>query len=162
MFSHVASYQAGICVRNALFRRFIWQKVDYTNIAWATFTEPELAHLGMTEEEAKGHYKDIKIYKNEYTASDRAVTDLEKEGLIKVVTDRKGHILGAHIVGAQASEIIQGFLIMKALRIPLAKISSLLYIYPTLSELIKKTASISLLEKLNNPLVKFIMKIVKK
>lgn len=162
MFSHVAAYQAQLCVRNALFKRIAWQKINYQNIAWATFTEPELAHLGLSEEEAKELYKDIKIYRTEYPSSDRAVTDLEKEGLIKVITDKKGYILGAHIVGAQASEIIQGFLMAKSCKMPLSKISQTLFIYPTLSELIKKTAAKPLLEKMDNPLIKFVLKIMRR
>jgi len=160
MFSHVAAYQAQVCVRNALFKRPAWQKVNYQNIAWATFTEPELAHLGLTEEEVKDRYKDVKIYKTDYANSDRAITDSEKEGLVKIITDKKGNILGAHIVGAQASEIIQGFLIAKSLKIRLEKLSNPIFIYPTLSELVKKTAAKPLVEKLNNPLVKLAMKIL--
>ena len=162
MFSHVASYQAQVCVRNALFKRPAWQKVSYQNIAWATFTEPELSHLGQTEEEAREKYKDIKVYKTEYVSSDRAITDSEKEGLVKIITDKKGYILGAHIVGAQASEIIQGFLIAKSLKIPLEKLSGPSFIYPTLSELVKKTAAKPLLEKLQLPLVKLAMKILRR
>jgi len=162
MFSHVAAYQAQVCVRNALFKRLTWQKVNYQNIAWATFTEPELAHLGQTEEEARERYKDIKVYKTEYVSSDRAITDSEKEGLVKIITDKKGNILGAHIVGAQASEIIQGFLIAKSLKIRLEKLSNPIFIYPTLSELVKKTAAKPLVEKLNNPLVKLAIKILRR
>lgn len=161
MFSHVASYQAQICVRNALFKRIAWGKVNYQNVAWATFTAPEVAHLGLTEEELRAKYKNIRVYKTEYSSSDRAVTDLEKEGLLKVITDKKGFILGAHIAGAQASEIIQGFLLAKTFKIPLSKLSQALFIYPTLSELVKKTAAKPLLEKANNPLVKFALSIMK-
>lgn len=161
MFSHVAAYQAGLCIRNALFRRIAWQKVNYSNIAWATFTEPELAHLGLTEEEAKDKYRDIKIYKTEYSNSDRAVTDLEKNGLVKIITDKKGYIIGAHIAGAQASEIMQGFIIAKALKIPLTKIAPLLYIYPTLSELVKKISAKPLVEKMGNPFIKFLMRVMR-
>ena len=152
MFSHVASYQAQICVRNALFKRIAWGKVNYQNIAWATFTEPEVAHLGLSEEEARAKYKNIRVYKTEYSSSDRAVTDLEKEGLLKVITDKKGLILGAHIAGAQASEVIQGFLLAKTFKIPLEKLSQALFIYPTLSELVKKTAAKpSFRKKIDNP-----------
>lgn len=157
MFSHVASYQASVCVRNALFKKIAWQKVNYSNIAWATFTDPELSHLGLTEEEARGKCKDIKIYKTDYTSSDRAVTDVEKEGLVKIITDKKGYILGAHIAGAGAGEVIQGLLVAKASKIPLSKLAQILYIYPTLSELIKKTAAKPLIEKMDNPFIKFII-----
>jgi pyruvate/2-oxoglutarate dehydrogenase complex dihydrolipoamide dehydrogenase (E3) component len=160
-FSHVAAYQAGVAVRNALFKRLAWQKVNYSNVAWATFTEPELARLGLTEEEAKEQYQDIRVYKTDYTDSDRAITDRHKEGLIKVILGKKGRILGAHVAGAQAGEIIQGCIIAKANKIPLAKLSGALYIYPTLSELVKKTAAKPFVEKANNPLVKFILKVMK-
>lgn len=162
MFTHVAAYQAQVCVRNALFKRLAWGKVSYQNVAWATFTEPELSHLGQTEEEARKTHKRIKVYKTDYGSCDRAITDVEKEGLIKVITDKKDKILGVHIVGAQASEIIQGFLIAKSLNAPLSRLSSLLFIYPTLSELIKKTAAKPLVEKMSNPLIKFVMRIMKK
>lgn len=162
MFSHVAAYQASVAVRNCLFKRIAWQKVNYSNVAWATFTDPEVAHLGLAEAEVKDKHKDIKVYKTDYTASDRSITDSEKEGLVKVITDRKGYILGANIVGANAGEIIQGLLVTKSLKQPLAKIASTMFIYPTLSELVKKTAAKSLVEKLNNPLIKFIMKIIRK
>lgn len=162
MFSHVASYQAGICVRNALFKRIAWQKANYQNIAWATFTEPEVSHLGLTEEEAKAKYDGIKVYKTAYANADRAITDLEKVGVIKVITNKKGYILGAHIAGAQASEIIQGFLLAKSFKLTLSKLSRALFIYPTLSELIKKTAAKPLVESMDNPFVKFIMKIMKR
>jgi pyruvate/2-oxoglutarate dehydrogenase complex dihydrolipoamide dehydrogenase (E3) component len=139
-----------------------WQKVCYDNIAWATFTEPEISHLGLTQEEAQQKYKNVKVYITEYSNADRAITDLEKEGLVKVITDKKGYILGAHIVGSGAGEIMQGLLIAKAFHIPLAKIASVLFIYPTLSELVKKTAAKSLVDKMNSPLIKFVLKVMRK
>lgn len=161
LFSHTASYQAQICARNALLKRLAWQKANYENVSWATFTDPELAHLGLTEEEARERFEEVNIYKTEYGACDRAVTDLEKEGLVKVITDKKGYILGAHIAGANAGEIMQGFVFAKSFKIPLEKLSQLIYIYPTLSELVKKTAAKPLLEKVNNPLVRFLLRIMK-
>lgn len=160
-FSHVASYQGSVCVRNALFRRLAWQKVNYENITWCTFTSPELAHLGLTEDQAKKKYGTVKVYKSPYTKSDRAITDVEKEGLVKIVTDKKNRILGAHIVGAHAGELIQGLLIAKSQKISLEKLAQTLFIYPTLSELIKKTAALPFVEKGSNPLVKFLMKAMK-
>jgi pyruvate/2-oxoglutarate dehydrogenase complex dihydrolipoamide dehydrogenase (E3) component len=160
-FSHVAAYQAGICVRNALFRRLAWQKASYENVTWATFTDPELAHLGLTEDEARKKFGTIKVYKTNYTNVDRSFTDVETEGLVKVITDKKGLILGAHAVGAQAGEVMQGFLVAKSARIPLERIARTMFIYPTLSELVKKTAAKPLIEKGNNPAVKFLIKVLK-
>lgn len=160
-FSHVAAYQASVAVRNAMFKRLAWQKVNYHNVTWATFTDPELAHLGLTEEESRKQFGEIKVYATPYASADRAVTDLEKQGLIKIITDKKGLILGAHVVGANAGEIIQGFLIAKSNRMPLSKLVQTLYIYPTLSELVKKTAAKPFVEQGNNPLIKFAIKVLK-
>ncbi|MFC1667789.1 dihydrolipoyl dehydrogenase family protein [Chlamydiota bacterium] len=161
-FSHVAAYQASVVVRNALFRKIARQKVNYTNITWATFTDPEVARLGMSEEEARGKNKKIKVYSSEYTAADRAITDAEKEGLVKVITNKKGFIMGATIIGASAGELMQGFSLAKSLGIRLSKLGEVMYIYPTLSELVKKTAAKALVEKLDNPMIQFILKIMKK
>ncbi|GAI38657.1 unnamed protein product [marine sediment metagenome] len=81
---------------------------------------------------------------------------------MKVIVNKKGLILGAHVVGTGASETIQGFLIAKSLKIPLSKISEVVFIYPTLSEVVKTTATKALLEKLNNRWVKSLLKLVKK
>ena len=160
-FSHVAAYQASVAVRNAMFKKIAWAKINYTNMTWATFTEPELAHLGQTEDEARKENDDVKVYLTPYANSDRATTDLEKQGLLKIITDKKGLILGAHVVGANAGEIIQGFLIAKSNRMPLSKLAQTLYIYPTLSELVKKTAAKPFIEQGNNPLIKFLIKVMK-
>jgi pyruvate/2-oxoglutarate dehydrogenase complex dihydrolipoamide dehydrogenase (E3) component len=159
-FSHVAAYQAAICARNVIFKRIIWQKLDYSNICWATFTQPELAHLGFYDEESKKKHKQIKIYKTEYINADRAYTDGKMDGQVKVITDKRNHILGADIAGDLAGEIIQGLLIAKANRIPLAKLTQTMFIYPTLSELIYKTARKSFIEKKDKPLIKFLLKLL--
>lgn len=160
-FSHVAAYQAGVCVRNALFKRIAWQKVNYSNMTWATFTDPELAHLGLTEQEAREKSLKTKVYTTPYTNSDRATTDVEKEGLLKIIIDEKELIVGAHVVGANAGEIIQGFLVAKSQKIPLSKLAQTMFIYPTLSELVKKTAAKPLVEKGNQPIVKLLLKILR-
>ena len=160
-FSHVAAYQASVCVRNAIFKRIAWQKVNYSHMTWATFTDPELAHLGLTEQEAREKALKIKVYTTPYTSSDRATTDREQRGLLKIITDDKEIILGAHIVGANAGEIIQGFIIAKSQKIPLSQLAQTMFIYPTLSELVKKTAAKPLIEKGNQPLIQWALKILK-
>lgn len=137
-FSHMAEYQAIVAVGNALMP--VKQKVDYRAVPWATFTDPELAHLGLTEEEARERYKKVKVYREKFTSSDRAVTDLEEHGLAKVICDTKGRILGAHIVGANAGEIIHEYVLAKAQGLKIGQLSSTIHIYPTLAQLVKKTA----------------------
>ncbi len=162
LFSHIAAYQAAITVRNVLFP-ILRQKVNYDSVPWATFTDPELAHLGLTEEEAKERYgQDIRVYRNYLRETDRAVTDLEEDGLAKVICDKKGYILGAHIVGANAGEIIHEYVLAKAQKLDVGKLSSTIHIYPTLSQVVKKTGDQYLLEKLNSPLIKKIGRLLMK
>ncbi|MCQ9208214.1 MAG: dihydrolipoamide dehydrogenase, partial [Omnitrophica bacterium] len=115
------------------------RRVNYSAVPWCTFTDPELAHLGLTEEEAKVKYKDIKVYRAKYSASDRAVTDLEEKGLAKVICDKKGRILGAHVVGASAGEIIHEYVLAKSAKLNVGRLSSTIHIYPTLAQIVKRT-----------------------
>lgn len=162
LFSHMAAYQAQICVRNALFSRHLWRKVNYDHAVWALFTEPELAHLGLTEDEARQKHREIRVYRTEFSECDRAITDVRKEGLVKVIANRRGFILGAHVVGAGASEVAHGFVMAKCLKVPLSRMSEVVFIYPTLSELVKTTATKFLLDKLKRGWVKTLLRVAKR
>lgn len=151
-FSHIAEYQAITAVGNALFP--LKRRVDYSTAAWCTFSEPELARLGLTEEEARAKYGEIRVYRSLYRENDRAVTDMEEDGLVKVITDRRGRILGAHIVGANAGEIIHEYILAKSSGLKLGSLSSALHIYPTLAQLVKHSADKRYLEMLNSAWVK--------
>ncbi|NQT00340.1 MAG: FAD-dependent oxidoreductase, partial [Candidatus Omnitrophica bacterium] len=146
-FSHMAEYQAIIAVQNALFP--FKRKVDYNAVAWCTFTQPELAHLGLTEEEARAQYKEIKTFRSKYSENDRTVTDLQEQGLAKVICDRKGRILGAHVVGNAAGEIIHEYVLAKSAKLDISKISCSIHIYPTLAQTVKKTTDQYYLELLS-------------
>ncbi len=137
-FSHMAEYQAIIAVSNALFP--FKQRVNYDAVPWAIFTDPELAHLGLTEEEARAKYKGIKVYRSAYSANDRAVTDLEETGLAKVICDKRGRILGAHIVGAGAGELIHEYVLAKSAGLNIGKLSLAMHVYPTLAQVVKRSA----------------------
>lgn len=147
-FSHMAEHQAIIAVGNALFP--FKRKVDYSAVPWCTFTDPELAHVGLTEEEARKQSKDIKVYRSKYSESDRAVTDLEEKGLAKVICDKKGYVLGAHIVGANAGEIIHEYVLAKAKKLKIGDISLAIHIYPTLAQIVKRTGDQSYMQILNS------------
>ena len=156
-FSHMAEYQAVITVGNTLFP--FKQKVNYNAVPWCTFTDPELAHMGLTEEEAVQRYKNIKIYKSAYAQNDRAVTDLEEKGFAKVICDKKGYILGAHIVGADAGEIIHEYVLTKSAKLKLKKLSLAIHVYPTLSQIVKRSADEYYLSILSNSWIKKISKL---
>ncbi|MFH1754026.1 MAG: FAD-dependent oxidoreductase [Candidatus Omnitrophota bacterium] len=137
-FSHMAEYQAIIAVGNALFP--FKRKVDYNTVPWCTFTAPELARVGLTEEEARKEFKDVKVYRSNYSANDRAVTDLETDGFAKVICGKSGRILGAHIVGANAGEIIHEYVLAKSAGLKIGALSSAIHIYPTLAQVVKRSA----------------------
>lgn len=151
-FSHMAEYQAVIAVGNALFP--FKRKVNYSVVPWCTFTEPELARVGLTEEEARDKHKDIRVYRSLYSSNDRAVTDNEEHGLAKVITDKKGYILGAHIVGANAGEIIHEYVVAKSSGLKINKLSSSIHIYPTLAQVVKRSADKYYIEIMNKPMLK--------
>ena len=100
-FTHVAGYHAGIVIRNALFR--IPAKVDYRAVPWVTYTDPELAHVGLTEAAARErHGNDITILRSSFHENDRAQAERVAAGLVKIVARKSGRILGASILGAHA------------------------------------------------------------
>jgi pyruvate/2-oxoglutarate dehydrogenase complex dihydrolipoamide dehydrogenase (E3) component len=138
-FTHVANYHAGIVLRNALFR---WPaRVDYRALPWVTFTDPELARVGVSEEEARArHGSDIRILRWPFHDNDRAQAQHATEGLVKVVTTRKGRVLGAAIVGPHAGELLQPWVFAAAGRIGLRDIAEGIVAYPTLAEVNKRAA----------------------
>ena len=159
-FSHMAEYQAVIAVGNALFP--FKRKVDYSAVPWCTFTDPELARIGLTEDEARGKFKDIKVYRSFYSGNDRAVTDIEEKGLAKVITDKKGYILGAHIVGANAGEIIHEYVLAKSSKLKIGTISSAIHIYPTLAQVVKRSADQYYIDMMNAAWLKWLFRLMLK
>ncbi|MFZ3034706.1 MAG: FAD-dependent oxidoreductase [Parvibaculum sp.] len=137
-FTHVAGYHAGLVIRSALFR--IPAKVDYANIPWVTFTDPEIAHVGETEEQARAHYKKINVLRWQFAENDRAQTMRQTEGHIKIITDMHSRILGCTIVGPEAGELILPWVLAKSRGIKLSTMAGLVAPYPTLSEVSKRVA----------------------
>ena len=136
-FTHLANYHAGIVVRNALFR--LRAKVTAA-IPRVTFTDPELAQVGLTEAEARARYRRIRILRWPYADNDRAQTEGVTHGFIKVITRPDGEILGCTIVGAEAGELIQLWVMALAKNMRIGDLTGLVLPYPTLSELSKRVA----------------------
>jgi pyruvate/2-oxoglutarate dehydrogenase complex dihydrolipoamide dehydrogenase (E3) component len=136
--THLASHHAGLVVRNALFRHPI--VVDQRAVASLTLTDPELARIGLTEQEARGAAGAIRILRWPYSENDRAAATGATAGHIKVVTDGSGQILGATIVGAQASENIALWALAIGQRLPIGAMAALIAPYPTYAELGKRAA----------------------
>ncbi|MGI9524530.1 MAG: dihydrolipoyl dehydrogenase family protein [Hyphomicrobiaceae bacterium] len=137
-FTHVANYHAGIVIRRALFR--MPAKVNDTIIPWVTFTDPELAHCGLTEEEARTKYAKIGVLRWPFHENDRAQAERTTAGMIKVVTGRRGRILGATILGERAGELIQMWALAIAQNLKIKAMTDWISPYPTLSEVNKRVA----------------------
>lgn len=147
-FSHVAMHQGMIAARNALFPIFK-KKIDYNQMIWVTFGDPEFAAVGLSEEEAKKLYgTSIQIIKIPYSEIDRSKTDLEEIGVAKFILSKRGYILGAAILGRRAGEIIHEVQVAKYKGIKLRKLYPVLHAYPTYSELVWKAAEIQYLKKM--------------
>ncbi|MDW7680387.1 MAG: FAD-dependent oxidoreductase, partial [bacterium] len=128
-FSHIAEYHAGIAVPNALLPLPIKRKVNYENIVWTTFTDPEFARGGLSEAEAQEKYGDsIKVYRFNYEKVDRAKTDLSTVGMSKYIVDKKGKLLGIHIIGERAGELLHEAQLAKSMGIPFHKIQSMVHV----------------------------------
>ncbi|HUD50678.1 dihydrolipoyl dehydrogenase family protein [Parvibaculum sp.] len=138
-FTHVANYHAGIVIRNALFR--LPAKVDYGAIPWVTYTDPELAHVGITEAEARARHMKINVLRWHLAENDRAQAERETEGEIKLVTDMHSRILGCTIVGPHAGELILPWVLAKSQALKLSAMAGIVAPYPTLSEISKRAAS---------------------
>jgi len=156
-FSHMANYQAIAAVSNAFLP--IKRSVKYTSIPWCTFTDPELARVGLTEGHARDIHKSVKVFKAEYSSLDRARTDRSETGLVKIVCDRKYKILGIHILGERAGDIIHEGLLAKIMGIPLHKIHKAIHAYPTYAEIFRNLSKEAYIDKLRN---NFFIKLIKR
>jgi pyruvate/2-oxoglutarate dehydrogenase complex dihydrolipoamide dehydrogenase (E3) component len=115
--------------------------VDYRNVPWTTFSDPELAHSGITEKEARERYGDkIRIYRFPYSDVDRARTDLAEFGMSKFICSRKGKLLGIHILGNHAADLLHEAQLLKVLGKPLSKAQSMIHVYPTYGDVVKRPA----------------------
>jgi pyruvate/2-oxoglutarate dehydrogenase complex dihydrolipoamide dehydrogenase (E3) component len=154
-FTHAANYHAGLVIRNALFRLRV--KVNDDVVPWVTYTEPELAQTGLTEAQARARKLKFRILRWPYHDNDRAQAERETHGHIKVITTRKGSILGATIVGAQAGELITMWTLAIAQGLNVRSLTGIVLPYPTLSEIGKRAAIDFFTPSLTSPWVRRII-----
>jgi pyruvate/2-oxoglutarate dehydrogenase complex dihydrolipoamide dehydrogenase (E3) component len=139
-FTHVCSYHASIVIKNALFR--LPARLDYRSLPWVTYTDPELAQVGMTEEQARARSgDDVRIVRVPYAGNDRAQTERRTEGLVKLVADRRGRVLGASILGAHAGELALPWVVAISQKLKLRDLAQIIVPYPTWGELDKRAAA---------------------
>lgn len=140
-FTHTASHQAWYAAVNALFGDLKKFKVDYSVIPWATFIEPEVARVGLNEQEARDKDVPYEVTRYEFDDLDRAITDSTTQGFVKVLTvPGKDRILGATIVGEHAGDLLAEFVLAMKHGLGLSKILGTIHIYPTLAEANKYVA----------------------
>ncbi len=150
--THLANYHAGIVVRNALFR--LPAKAKDHEVPRVTFTDPELAQVGLTEIEAKERRKSFRLLRWPYHENDRAQAERETSGHIKVVTAKNGRILGATIVGAHAGELIATWALALSQGLNIRAMAGLVMPYPTLGEVGKRAAITYFSPSLTSPRVR--------
>ncbi len=158
LFSHMAWYQGMIAARNATIP-FFKAKIKYDTVAWVTFTAPELARVGLTEKEARERWGSIKVFTKPYHELDRAITDRTTNGLAKYILNKKGRLVGAHIIGARAGEILDELVFANYHDIPFYQIGSIVHVYPTYSEMNWHAAKKAYVDHLENS---FFIKLLKK
>jgi dihydrolipoamide dehydrogenase len=142
-FTHVAAHQAWYAAVNALFGSVIKFSTDYSTIPWATFTDPEVARVGLNEQDAKAKGIAYEVSSYHIDDLDRAIADGVAHGFVKVLTvPGKDRILGVTIVGEQAGELIAEFVLAMKHNIGLNKLLGTIHIYPTLSEANKYAAGV--------------------
>jgi len=159
-FTHAANHQAALLIRHLLFRLPI--KMNPDEIPRVTFTDPELAHVGLTDAQARQRHRAIRVLRWSYHDNDRAQAERETRGHIKVVTDRKGSILGATIVGAAAGEQITAWTLAINLGLNIRAFAEIVVPYPTLSEIGKRAAITYFTPRLTTSWVRRILNLLRR
>ena len=139
LFTHVAAFQAQLLLRNIFFP--LSNKINYAVVPWTTFCDPEVARCGLTEAEAREKYGDVDVFTLDQNDVDRAVAEGETHGFSKVIASRwTGKILGVHLVGANAGEVVHEYVLAMQHGIPLRKLSGIIHVYPTFSSSVWRVA----------------------
>ena len=137
-FTHMAGYHAGIVIRNALLR--LPAKVDHRAVPWVTYTDPELAQVGMSEQDARGRNLPFRVLRWSFHENDRAQAERVTDGLVKVVATPRGRVLGASILGAHAGDLIQIWALAITQGLKVSALAGMIAPYPTLGEVNKRAA----------------------
>lgn len=156
-FSHMANYQAKLATLNAIVP-LLRRRASYRHVPWVLFTEPELARTGMTEAEARAAHGDtIRVYDYDFAQLDRARIMPGESGRIKLIVGRRGRVLGAHILGARAGEMIAEVQVIKSLGIPFGRLQRVIHPYPTYSDALRQIAQqVAIDNLLGHPLVRLL------
>jgi pyruvate/2-oxoglutarate dehydrogenase complex dihydrolipoamide dehydrogenase (E3) component len=161
LFSHAAMHQGMIALMNALnptpFKKFKYQDFQ---VPWSVFTKPEIAQVGLTEEQAEQRGISYSVYRSEYEDYGRTIADGQPEGFVKVVATSKGRILGATAVGEAASEMIHEWTMAMQHKLSLFDIVMMQHSFPTISLMNKRVAENWLMEKAEKPMFQKIARLL--
>jgi pyruvate/2-oxoglutarate dehydrogenase complex dihydrolipoamide dehydrogenase (E3) component len=137
-FTHAAGYEGGIVVSNVIFH--LPRKADYTFLPWCTYTDPELASIGMNEKRAKAAGIEYAVWTEEFKDNDRSLAEGEEVGKIKMILDKNEKPLGVQILGPQAGELLSEWVAILNGKVKLSTLASAVHPYPTLGEINKRVA----------------------
>jgi pyruvate/2-oxoglutarate dehydrogenase complex dihydrolipoamide dehydrogenase (E3) component len=157
-FTHIANYHAGIVIRNILFK--LPAKVNYAAIPWVTYTDLELAHVGLLTDQALKKDPAAKVLSMDLSVSDRAQAEREVTGKIKIVVDKKGRVYGVSILAPHAGELLLPWIMIIREKKTLRSLTDCIVPYPTYSELSKRIAGEFYAPKLFSPLVKWVVRLL--
>ena len=157
-FTHAAADHAGTAIRHAIFK--LPTRVNDAKIPWCTFTDPELAQAGMTEEEARKHFPSVEIQRFPFHDNDRALTERRGIGMVKVMLGRRGRILGVGIAGPHAGELIHPWCLALSLGKRIGAWTGPVLPYPTLGEASKRAALNHFAAALQNPILRALARFV--
>lgn len=138
LFTHAAGYEGGIALSNAVVH--LPRKVDYTNLPWCTYTDPELASIGMNEKRAKEAGMYYTVWTEEFRMNDRSLAEGEKVGRIKMLLDEREKPIGVQILGPHAGELLSEWVSVMNGKVKLSTLAGAVHPYPTLGEINKRVA----------------------
>jgi pyruvate/2-oxoglutarate dehydrogenase complex dihydrolipoamide dehydrogenase (E3) component len=137
-FTHAAGYEGGIVLSNAILH--LPRKADYTNFPWCTFTDPELASIGMNEKRAAAAGIPYSVWTEEFKSNDRSLAEGEEAGRIKLLLDEREKPIGVQILGPHAGELVSEWVAVMNGNVKLSTLAAAVHPYPTLGEINKKVA----------------------
>jgi pyruvate/2-oxoglutarate dehydrogenase complex dihydrolipoamide dehydrogenase (E3) component len=150
-FTHMAAYEASVVIRNALLFWPLLQKTDFRVVPWTTFTDPEVARVGLTEAEAEKKLgpTGVRVYRTQFENNDRAQAEGDAKGFAKIIcAGRKNEIVGAHIIGPHAGELVHEIVLAMKLKLSLNSLGSMIHVYPTLAQVNQQAGIDAILKNL--------------
>jgi len=152
LFTHAAGYEGGIVISNAIFH--LPRKADYTFLPWCTYTDPELASIGMNEKMAKAAGLEYSVWTEEFKDNDRSLAEGEGVGKIKMLLNEKERPIGIQILGPRAGDLVSEWVAVVHGKVKLSTLASAVHPYPTLGEINKRVAGTFLSGKIFSEKVK--------